>query len=185
MTTTGTHDYRGVDDPRLAWNQPGLAGPQTLALSSPDFAHESPIPLPHASTHIGGDNLSPELRWSAAPHGTAGLLLVVEDPDAPMPQPFPHCLALLDPSLTELPQGALGGDAQAAGVRVLGTRWGHGWFGPAPIEGHGPHRYAFQLFALAEPVDTPDLIDPPAAATVVTGIRTVLARGRHDGFYER
>lgn len=183
MTTIDTPtDNRRADDARLAWNQPGMTGPDTLALSSPDFPPEGPIPLVHATTHIGGDNVSPELRWNAAPVGTVQLLLVMEDPDAPMPQPFPHCLALLDPSRTDLPQGALTDGAPTPGVRLLSTRWARGYFGPGPIEGHGPHRYAFQLFALSAPADIPEAV---TTADVTSAAGTVLARGRYDGVYER
>jgi len=41
----------------------------------------------------GGREVSPPLSWSAAPEGTAELLLVMEDPDAPMGKPFVHCVA--------------------------------------------------------------------------------------------
>src|SRR5271154_3995895 len=87
----------------MAWNSPNLAGPDTLELSSPDFGHEATIPVVHAAKRVGGQDLSPALAWSAVPAGTAELLLVVEDPDAPMKVPNVHCAALLDPSLTRLP----------------------------------------------------------------------------------
>ena len=51
----------------LAWNLPNLAGPDTLALSSPDIAHESAIHRVHAGKRIGGQNVSPELTWLPAP----------------------------------------------------------------------------------------------------------------------
>src|SRR5436305_2106019 len=89
----------------LAWNAPNLAGPDTLTLSSSDFADEGPIPTAHAAKRTGGTNLSPALTWTPVPEGTAQLLLVVEDPDAPTPKPFVHCVALLDPAVTSLAQG--------------------------------------------------------------------------------
>ncbi|MEV5753370.1 hypothetical protein AB0L00_36590 [Actinoallomurus sp. NPDC052308] len=45
----------------LAWNSPNLAGEQTLTLSSPDFDNEGAIPAVHASTRVGGEDLSPAL----------------------------------------------------------------------------------------------------------------------------
>jgi Raf kinase inhibitor-like YbhB/YbcL family protein len=164
----------------LAWHS--LAGGDTLSLRSPDFDHEATIPTVHASKRVGGTDLSPALAWPAVPEGTAQLLLVVEDPDAPMPKPFVHCVALLDPSVTGLDQGGLNAAAPQDGVRVLRSGMGRGYLGPAPIKGHGPHRYVFQLFALAEP------IDPAASAKprdVVGSAGDVLARGRLDGWYER
>jgi Raf kinase inhibitor-like YbhB/YbcL family protein len=172
----------------LAWNAPNLAGAPTLALSSPDFEHEATIPTTHASKRIGGADLSPALTWSAVPEGTAQLLLVVEDPDAPTPKPFVHCVALLDPSVTSLDQGALDAGKPADGVRVLRSGMGRGYLGPAPIKGHGPHWYVFQLFALAEPITAAAGGAPLESAKprdVLAAAGDVLARGRLDGGYER
>lgn len=172
----------------LAWNRPNLAGADTLALSSPDFEHEGTIPAVHAARRAGGKDLSPALTWSPAPEGTAQSLLVVEDPDAPTPRPFVHCVALLDPSVTGLPHGALDAGNPSSGVRVLRSSMGRGYLGPAPIKGHGPHRYVFQLFALATPVTAGSggtALDSARPRDVLTAAGDVLARGRLDGFYER
>jgi phosphatidylethanolamine-binding protein (PEBP) family uncharacterized protein len=64
-----------------------------------------------------------------------------------------------------------------------------GCHGPVPIKGHGPHRYPFQLFALAErvedgPAGAPvDRARPRALLSAVTA--TVLGRGRLTGVFER
>jgi phosphatidylethanolamine-binding protein (PEBP) family uncharacterized protein len=141
-----------------------------------------------ASTRIGGRDLSPALAWTPAPNGTAQLLLVIEDPDAPTPKPFVHCVALLEPSVTGLGQGALDGAGPATGVRVLRSGMGRGYMGPAPIKGHGPHRYVFQLFALGTPVTAAArgaALDDAKPRDVLAAAGHVLARGRFDGFYER
>src|SRR5215472_4566613 len=101
----------------LAWNSPNLAGADSLALTSPDFENEGTIPTVHTAKRVGGKNLSPALAWSPVPEGTAQLLLVIEDPDAPTGSPFVHNVALLDPSLTALPRGALDAGNPGAGVR--------------------------------------------------------------------
>jgi phosphatidylethanolamine-binding protein (PEBP) family uncharacterized protein len=167
----------------LAWQAPNLAGAETLTLTSPDFEHETTIPTAHASKRIGGADLSPALAWSWVPAGTAQLLLVVEDPDVPISTPAVHCVALLDPALTGLGQGALDAGTPADGVRVLRSTLGRGYHGPAPIKGHGPHRYVFQLFALATPVPETAYGAKPRAVLAAAG--DVLARGRLDGWYER
>ncbi|MGD3109955.1 YbhB/YbcL family Raf kinase inhibitor-like protein [Streptomyces sp. YGL11-2] len=172
----------------LAWNAPNLGGETTLALSSPDLDEEATIPTVHAAKRVGGRDLSPALTWSPAPDATAQLLLVVEDPDAPTPAPFVHCVALLDPSVTGLPQGALDAANPSDGVRPLRSGAGRGYLGPAPIKGHGPHRYVFQLFALATQVTAGSSGAPLDAARprdVLAAAGDVLARGRLDGFYER
>jgi phosphatidylethanolamine-binding protein (PEBP) family uncharacterized protein len=168
----------------LAWNQPNLSGADTLVLSSPDFGSEESIPAVHAGKRLGGQELSPALNWTAVPDGTAQLLLFIEDPDVPMSKPYNHGVALLDPSLNSLAQGALDTGSTTAGVRLLGSGSSRGYLGPAPIKGHGPHRYVFQLFALGKPLgeSVPDSAKP---RDVLAAVTDVLARGRLDGFFER
>ncbi|MEU7062028.1 YbhB/YbcL family Raf kinase inhibitor-like protein [Streptomyces sp. NPDC046197] len=92
------------------------------------------------------------LRRDEVPAGAAQLLLVVDDPDAAMPMPYNHGIALFDPSMTGLAQGALAAKNPAPGVRLPNSGSRRGYPGSAPIKGHGPHRYVFQLFALAQPL---------------------------------
>ena len=92
-----------------------------------------------------------------------------------------HGVALLDPSLTSLAQGALNAGGPPGSVRILHSGVGRGYLGPAPIKGHGPHRYAFQLFALAE---APTVLDTTSPRDVLSTATDVLARGRLDGFYK-
>lgn len=170
----------------LGWAMPNLASLQTLRLTSPDFDHEGTIPAVHASPRVGGQDLSPALTWSAVPKETAQLLLVIEDPDAPTPTPFVHGLALLDPSINDLPHGALNAATPAEGVRLLRSGIGSGYFGPAPPKSHGPHRYAFQLFALATPATVAKgSLEAAKPRDVLAAVSGVLARGRLDGMYRR
>ncbi|MCU1642031.1 MAG: hypothetical protein JWN03_2306 [Nocardia sp.] len=170
----------------LAWNLPNLSGGKTFELTSPDFEHESVLGRVHASKRIGGQDLSPALSWSGLPSDAAQLLLVVEDPDAPTGLPFVHCVALLDPALTALPQGALRTDSATPGVQVLRSGMGRGYQGPAPIKGHGPHRYTFQLFALTTPITEVAGKSPESAKPRdVLATATATAQARIDAFYER
>lgn len=178
---------RRAGEAGLAWNLPGLAAPETLQLTSPAFADGAPVPAEHAAKRVGGRETSPPLSWSPAPAGTAGLLLVMEDVDVPLARPVVHLMALLDPAAGELPAGALDKGSAAGGVRLLRSMVGSGYIGPAPIKGHGPHRYVFQLFALPAPLG-PD--EATAARTapraLLAGVRgPVLARARLTGTYER
>ncbi|WP_026343726.1 YbhB/YbcL family Raf kinase inhibitor-like protein [Nocardia sp. BMG111209] len=178
---------RHAGEDRMAWNLPNLACDTVFELTSPDFTHEQPLPPVHASKRAGGADLSPALIWAPPPGRASQLLLVVEDPDAPTGRPFVHCVALLEPTLTTLPQDALRAGTTIPGVRVLRSGMGRGYLGPAPIKGHGPHRYAFQLFALAEPITSAGGRMPEAAKPrdILTAATTPLGRGRIDGFYER
>ena len=180
---------RRAGQDKLAWNLPDLAGPDILDLRSPEVPAESTMPREHVAKRAGGDNVSPSLTWDEAPAGTAELLLVVEDPDAPTPRPWVHCVALLDAGLTELTAGALGKGRNASGVRVLRATMGRGYQGPEALKGHGPHRYVFQLFALPEPLPAApggrpvERAGPRAVLGAAPG--PVLARGRWDVLFER
>jgi len=176
---------RRAGEKNLAWNLPGLRGPETLVLTSSAFADGAAIPVEHAGKRVGGQEQSPQLAWGAPPAGTAQLLLVIEDIDAPMGSPFVHCLALVAGDASGLEPGALSAPPPSDGVRVLRSTMGRGYVGPAPIKGHGPHRYVFQIFALGAPVTdaTAGEAKPRALLAGVTG--PVLGRGRLTGVYER
>jgi Raf kinase inhibitor-like YbhB/YbcL family protein len=190
MTILGTLlKNRRAGEAHLAWHLPALAGPEALDLHSADFAHESVIPKTHVGKRAGGENRSPALAWTAAPEGTAELLLVVEDIDSPTRTPFVHCVALLEPDLVALPAGALNAGSGAQGVRVLRSTMGRGYMGPEPIKGHGAHRYVFQLFALPSAIISAEdgaRLDSARPRTVLRAVNgPVLARGRLDGLYTR
>ncbi|MEW1692965.1 YbhB/YbcL family Raf kinase inhibitor-like protein [Streptomyces sp. NPDC091265] len=180
---------RRAGESHLAWNLPNLQGPDDLILTSRHFSDGGSIPQEHCAKHAGGDDRSPQLAWSPLPSGTAQLLLVVEDIDVPMARPAVHCVALIDPSAGPLEPGALAAKQPGPGVRVLRSTIGRGYHGPAPIKGHGPHRYTFQMFALSAPVDTaanttpPDRARPRALLPTITA--AVLSRGRLTGTFER
>ena len=130
-----------------------------------------------------GDGISPPLSW-AAPPGVVSYALVVEDPDAPRDQPFVHWMMWNIPgSLHALPAGIEAEahpskpDTPDLGGVVQGKNTGgaHGWLGMAPPEGHGPHHYYFQLFALDRRLefgpDTPleELVHALKAGTLAKG----------------
>jgi hypothetical protein len=188
---------RRAGETHLAWNAPNLSGLDTLTLSSPDFRDGETMPLETTDKRVGGQGRSPRLAWTEPPAGTAELLLVIEDVDVPMGKPFVHGLFRLDPARIDpggqLPAGALTAGAKAAkgspsaappGVRLLRSSMGTGYQGPAPIKGHGPHQYVFQLFALGAPLD--DSADGARPRDFLARITApVLVRGRLTGVYER
>ncbi|MFD0019885.1 YbhB/YbcL family Raf kinase inhibitor-like protein [Streptomyces sp. NPDC058382] len=180
---------RRAGERHLAWNLPNLLGPEQPTLTSRDFSDGGTLPPAHCAKNIGGDDLSPHLAWTPPPPGTVQLLLVMEDIDVPLPKPAVHCVALVDPAVGHLEPGALAARRPGAGVRVLRSTIGRGYHGPAPIKGHGPHHYVFELFALSAPVEdapggTPvERVRPRALLPVVTS--PVLGRARLTGVVER
>lgn len=171
-------------DRHLAWNDPRIAtAPDSIRLTSPAFADGGAIPERYAGTGVGL-NLSPPLRWANLPARAAELALIVQDPDAPLPRPVVHLVAMALPADgTGVPEGALapaGGCAFRFGTGSFGRI---GYAGPRPVRGHGRHRYVFQIFAVERALAVPV---SPTIEDLVTEIRdTVLARGRLIGVFER
>jgi len=93
------------------------------------------------------DSVAPPLEWSAPPAGTQELVLVVEDPDAPTPDPFCHWLVWRLPA--QKGQLLEGETPPRVGKNSFGNSE---WLLPDPPTGHGPHDYVFQLFALDLPL---------------------------------
>jgi Raf kinase inhibitor-like YbhB/YbcL family protein len=167
----------------LAWARPGLQAPENFILTSPAFDHGTPIPEKHRG-RLFGANISPALTWTQPPAGTAELVLIVQDPDAPMGKPATHALTLgIDPSRSGIPENALTHPSPLPGIRHGKGALGHrGWAGPMPLKSHGPHTYAFQLFALNQAPALPDGFTLDDVTTAITG--HVIGRARLDGTYE-
>jgi Raf kinase inhibitor-like YbhB/YbcL family protein len=171
---------RRAGESSLAWHADGLAAPDTIMLSSSDFGADGPMPERTAGKPVGS-NISPALAWSGVPVDAKEIVIIIEDPDAPLSRPFVHAVARLDPTVVALAAGDLNeGAPHEAGRGEFGRR---GYSGPRPVPGHGPHSYVFQLFALDTEVPGDDTLRP---ATVIDAMRGhVIARGRLTGTYER
>lgn len=168
---------------RLVWNDSGLAAPRVFSLSSPDFADGGMMPMRCAARGIG-DNVSPGLRWDGVPPTAGELALVVQDPDAPLPWPITHIIAFgIDPSAGGIREGALEAGGREGILLGKGSFGRVGYQGPRPVSGHGPHRYVFQMFALARRLRFERPPDLSAIVAAMSG--AVLARARLVGHYER
>ena len=123
----------------------GMLGKDGFAVSSPAFRDGEP--LDPCFTADEEDAVAPPLEWTAPPAGTQELALVVEDPDAPTPEPFCHWLVWgLPPQQGKLLEGE-------TPPRVGKNSFQNSeWLLPDPPTGHGPHDYVFQLFALDLPL---------------------------------
>ena len=118
-----------------------VPGADGFALTSPAFAHGGS--LDPRFTADAEAPTSPPLAWTAPPAGTRSLALIVEDPDAPSPQPFVHFLGWNFAG--EAAELAAGAEAPRMGRNSYQQSQ---WLPPDPPAGHGPHDYVFQLFAL-------------------------------------
>ncbi|SFS05909.1 YbhB/YbcL family Raf kinase inhibitor-like protein [Sphingomonas jatrophae] len=155
-----------------------------IDLQSPAFADGARLPPRFTAD---GEGVSPPLVWGPLPEGTAGLALIVEDADAPAPTPLVHAIVWnLPADLHRLEEGAIrrdgagGPDGRDVGRNSFGRE---GWLPPDPPTGHGAHAYAFQLFALSEPIDAGET--PGRSALVRAMAGKVLAAGLLTGTYSR
>jgi phosphatidylethanolamine-binding protein (PEBP) family uncharacterized protein len=88
---------------------------------------------------------------------------------------------MIEPSVAQVDTGAL--QPGTPGMRFTRSDLGHhGYAGPRPIPGHGPHRYRFHLFALDVPI-AESVTKTKALLKQMAG--HVLARGALTGTYER
>lgn len=135
---------------KLTIAQAELGSFASITLSSPAFADGARLPTRFTAD---GEGVSPPLLWGEVPPDTQSLVLIVEDPDAPTPQPLLHALVWgIDATERHLPEGAIApdGEGSLAGKDVgRNSFFREGWLPPDPPTGHGAHHYAFQIFALA------------------------------------
>ncbi len=159
------------------------AAPWSIGLESSAFEDGGPIPARYTAD---GDRISPPLAWRGTPEGTRSLVLIVEDPDAPAPEPLVHLLAFdLPPELGELAEGIFKSPRHDGLDENLGRNayLQAAYLPPDPPTGHGPHLYAFQLFALDRRLD---FDRPHGRSAVIDAMRGhVLAKGVLNGAYER
>ena len=124
---------------RLASHRLSASATEHIRLSSPAFENQGRIPLRYTAD---GEGISPPLSWGEVPPGTRSLVLLVEDPDAPIPEPFVHWLVAGLPARS----GSVM-ESAADLTEGLNTMMKKGWAGCAPPKGDSPHHYHFQLFA--------------------------------------
>ena len=146
----------------------------SIAVSSPAFGPDEPIPSQYT---VDGEGLSPPLEWRGVPMNAEAVVLMIEDADAAAQSPVNTIAWDLPGSDTSLPAGALPCTC-ASGAALSAT-----YLPPDPPPGRGPHRYAFQVFAL----DTvPRFESRPGRTELLDRIKGhVLAKGVLIGTYER
>jgi Raf kinase inhibitor-like YbhB/YbcL family protein len=153
-----------------------------MELHSESFSDGSLIPDVYT---CDGRDRSPHLAWTGAPRGTLSYAIIMDDPDAPGGT-FGHWgVCNLPPELTHVDEGFSSDDASELGaLQVMNDLGRHGYGGPCPPKGHGPHHYRFQLLAL----DVPKLDVSPRASVLdleQAAHPHVLKRARLTGIYER
>ncbi|MEX2673534.1 MAG: YbhB/YbcL family Raf kinase inhibitor-like protein [Phycisphaeraceae bacterium] len=159
-----------------------------MQITSPAFQDGQVIPRRYTED---GDNTSPPLSWNNVPEKTREFALIMEDPDAPRPDPWVHWVAYSIPrDLRNLP-GRIPHNLLVtldnARFRQGINSWGEGhvgYRGPSPPPGHGTHRYYFHLYALDRPLSLGEAIEKDALLAAISRVR-VLDEAILLGRYER
>jgi len=159
------------------------AGMAAISVGSLAFADHAAIPERYTAD---GEGVSPPLQWTGVPEAAAAVLLIVEDADAPTPQPLVLAIVVgLPVGDGALQEAALPSrDHDGAGLRLGRNSFLQAsWLPPDPPPGHGVHRYAFQVFALESGAS---FEGEPGREAVLEAIREHgLASGCLIGTYER
>lgn len=110
-----------------------------LSITSPAFVHNSTIPIKYSGL---GEDINPPLTIVGVPPAAKSLVMILDDPDAPVGT-WDHWIVYdFVPSTTQIDGNSLPKDA------VQGKNsWGDNRYG-GPCPPSGTHRYFFKLYAL-------------------------------------
>jgi Raf kinase inhibitor-like YbhB/YbcL family protein len=145
-----------------------------LQISSSAFVHNGTIPVRHT---CDGEDVSPPLAFGGVPAAARSLVLVVDDPDAPVGDWVHWVVWNIAPETRLVGEGNV-----PAGGSQGRNGWGrNGYGGPCPPS--GTHRYFFKLYAL----DTTLPLAPGSSKRELERAMEghVLARGELVGRYGR
>jgi len=110
-----------------------------MNLESPTFSNHQNIPSKYT---CDGENVNPPLKISEVPEKSKSLVLIVDDPDAPMGTWVHWTIWNISPKTTEIPENSVP-EGAIEGMTDFGKP---GYGGPCPPS--GTHRYFFKLYAL-------------------------------------
>jgi Raf kinase inhibitor-like YbhB/YbcL family protein len=151
-----------------------------MQLTSPVFQQGSEIPSRYTRD---GEDISPELSWKDAPSQTKSFVLVMHDPDAPMPGGFTHWVLYNLPAEAGHLQESIPPEERISGTGLQGKNDAGklGYVGPAPPS--GTHRYFFRLFAIDKTLELPAGATHKQVSAALKG--HILAQAELMGTYEK
>jgi Raf kinase inhibitor-like YbhB/YbcL family protein len=141
-----------------------------ITITSSAFEEGGSIPSRYT---CDGEDVSPQLAWTAGPDGRAAYALIVDDPDA---RGWVHwVVADIPADLTSVEED------ESPGIDGRNDFGRTGWGGPCPPS--GSHRYVFEIFALSSELDLPAGFSADELRAALVG--KVLASGRLTASYRR
>lgn len=139
-----------------------------------DFEHNGNIPSVYT---CDGEDLAPELTISEVPKSAKELVLIVDDPDAPMGTWVHWILYNIPIDTTKINNKNL-----PARVKQGMTDFGRiGWGGPCPP--NGTHRYFFKLYAIDKSLNLPEGATKMQVENEIKG--HIIEKTELIGLYER
>jgi len=108
-----------------------------LSVESPAFENNKFIPAKYT---CDGDDVNPPLTIEGVPEGTKSLVLIVDDPDAPMGIWNHWVVWGIPPNARKIEENTV------PGTEGISTSRKHAYSGPCPP--YGTHRYFFKVYAL-------------------------------------
>jgi Raf kinase inhibitor-like YbhB/YbcL family protein len=118
----------------------------SMKITSVAFPENQNIPAKFTCT---GEDINPALTFSEVPHDAASLVLIMDDPDAPMGT-FVHWVVYnMKPTVTGIPE-----NTKPEGTEGKNGAGKRAYAGPCPPS--GTHHYHFKLYALDAELEFPD-----------------------------
>jgi Raf kinase inhibitor-like YbhB/YbcL family protein len=142
-----------------------------LTVSSPAFENNNLIPSKYT---CDGDNVNPPLIIEGIPEKTKSLVLIVDDPDAPMGT-WDHWVVWNISPTNKIEENTV------PGTEGINDSRKHSYGGPCPPS--GTHRYFFKIYALDTKLD---LNSNSRKKDVEKAMQShILAKGELVGLYHR
>lgn len=147
-----------------------------LKVTSPAFENNKFIPEKYT---CDGESTSPPLLIEGIPQEAESLVLIMDDPDAPIGV-WDHWILINIPTNHDRTSVSIGENA-VPGAQVLNSFNRHAYGGPCPPS--GTHRYFFKAYAL----DTGLKVNPDAGKKGVEKAMEgrIIAKGQLIGLYKR
>lgn len=152
-----------------------------MRLESPTFTEGSKIPSIYT---CDGEDASPPLHWSDAPHDTGSFVLLCDDPDAPGGTWHHWAAYNISAHARSLSKSAARQAHRLGFKQAVNDFQKADYGGPCPPHLHGLHHYRFRLLALS--VATLPVADGCSCAEVEREAKNhLLQEVTLTGVYER
>jgi Raf kinase inhibitor-like YbhB/YbcL family protein len=142
-----------------------------MKVSSPSFKHNGFIPSKYT---CDGKNVNPSLNLEGVPDNAESLVLIVDDPDAPMGT-WVHWVVWNIPVTEKIDENSV------PGTEGVSTSGDHSYSGPCPPS--GTHRYFFKIYALDTKLDIGENSRKENVENAMEG--HVVGKGEMIGLYKR